>query len=61
MTGRLAGKVALISGGASGLGEGQAVLYAREGAKVVIGDVQEDLGAKVVKRITEEGGALHPS
>ena len=48
---RMAGKVALISGGASGLGEAQAILYAREGASVMIGDLQEELGAKVVAGI----------
>lgn len=56
MSQRLAGKVALISGGASGLGEAQATLYAREGASVMIGDLQEVLGAAVVKKITAEGG-----
>lgn len=56
MTQRLAGKVALISGGASGIGEGQAKLFAREGAKVVIGDLQESLGAKVVEGIRAHGG-----
>lgn len=53
---RMAGKVALISGGASGLGEAQAILYAREGAAVVIGDLQEDKGADVVARIAADGG-----
>jgi NAD(P)-dependent dehydrogenase (short-subunit alcohol dehydrogenase family) len=53
---RLTGKVALISGGASGLGEAQATLYAREGASVIVGDLQEALGAEVVKRIISEGG-----
>ncbi|MEI6641222.1 MAG: glucose 1-dehydrogenase [Novosphingobium sp.] len=56
MSGRLEGKVALISGGASGLGEAQALLYAREGAQVLIGDLQEALGAAVVARIKDEGG-----
>ncbi len=56
MAGRMSGKVALISGGASGLGEAQAILFAREGARVVIGDLQEDLGKGVVKTIASEGG-----
>lgn len=56
MAQRLAGKIALISGGASGLGAAQATLFAREGAKVMIGDLQEDLGAKVVDAIAQEGG-----
>lgn len=53
---RMAGKVALISGGASGLGEAQAILYAREGAAVMIGDLQDAKGADVVARIQAEGG-----
>ncbi len=53
---RLEGKVALISGAASGLGEAQAILYAREGAKVVVGDIQDDLGRNVVERILSDGG-----
>lgn len=56
MAGRMAGKVALISGGASGLGEAQAILFAREGAKVLIGDLQDELGKKVVEVIKGEGG-----
>jgi len=57
MAGRLAGKAALISGGASGLGEAQALLFAREGASVVVGDIQNDKGAEVVAAIKQEGGA----
>jgi 2,5-dichloro-2,5-cyclohexadiene-1,4-diol dehydrogenase 2 len=56
MADRLAGKSALISGGASGLGEAQAILYAREGASVLIGDVQADKGQAVVAAIESEGG-----
>lgn len=53
---RLEGKVALISGGARGLGEAQARLFAQEGAKVVIGDVLDDDGKKVEAEINESGG-----
>ena len=49
--GRVEGKVALITGGASGLGAEDARVLAREGAKVVITDVQDDLGAKVAAEI----------
>lgn len=53
---RLDGKVALISGAASGLGEAQAMLFAREGAKVVLADIQDDLGNAVADRIRADGG-----
>lgn len=56
MGGRLEGKVALISGGASGLGEAQAILYAREGARVMIADLQEALGEGVAATIKDAGG-----
>ncbi len=53
---RVAGKVALVSGGARGLGEAQAKLLAAEGAKVAIGDLLEDEGKKVEAEINELGG-----
>ena len=59
MTGRLAGKIALISGGARGLGAAEATLFAREGARVVIGDVQVAQGQAVADAIVAEGGQAH--
>ena len=54
--GRLDGKVALISGAASGLGAAEAELFAREGAHVVVGDIQTEAGQSVVDRIAAAGG-----
>jgi NAD(P)-dependent dehydrogenase (short-subunit alcohol dehydrogenase family) len=54
--GRLDGKVALISGGARGQGAAEAKMFAREGAKVVFGDVLDDEGKQVEAEIAELGG-----
>jgi NAD(P)-dependent dehydrogenase (short-subunit alcohol dehydrogenase family) len=54
--GRIDGKVALITGAASGIGEATAELFAREGARVVLADVQDDLGQQVLERIRRAGG-----
>lgn len=53
---RLEGKVAIISGGARGMGAEEARLFAREGARVVIGDVLEADGRQVEAEINEAGG-----
>jgi NAD(P)-dependent dehydrogenase (short-subunit alcohol dehydrogenase family) len=45
---RLAGKVALITGGAAGMGEAHVRLFAAHGAKVVAADIQDELGRRVV-------------
>ena len=53
---RLEGKVALISGGARGMGAVEARLFAKEGARVVIGDILEDDGRRTEAEINESGG-----
>ena len=60
---KLDGKVALISGGARGQGATEARTFAREGARVVFGDVRDDEGKKVEAAIRDAGydGIMYPS
>ena len=53
---QLSGKTAIITGAASGIGRATAVLFAREGASVVLTDINESAGNAVVKEITQAGG-----
>ncbi|MCX5999732.1 MAG: SDR family oxidoreductase [Chloroflexi bacterium] len=53
---RLQGKVALVTGAASGIGRGTALIFAREGAKVVVADVLTQEGEETVRLIKEAGG-----
>jgi NAD(P)-dependent dehydrogenase (short-subunit alcohol dehydrogenase family) len=56
MAGRVEGKVALVTGGASGIGRATALTFAREGAKLVVADLNEDSGRQTVHMLTEQGG-----
>ena len=56
---RLSGQIAWISGGASGMGEAVAELFAVEGARVVVADIQQERGQLLVARISASGGAAH--
>jgi NAD(P)-dependent dehydrogenase (short-subunit alcohol dehydrogenase family) len=56
MTGRIDGKVAVVTGGCSGIGLATVRRFVQEGAKVVIGDINADRGAEVVEELG--GGAV---
>jgi NAD(P)-dependent dehydrogenase (short-subunit alcohol dehydrogenase family) len=54
--GRLAGKTAVITGGAAGMGRATALAFADEGAAVAILDIQKEAGEEVVRLIRQNGG-----
>ena len=56
MSGRLAGKVCVITGAGSGIGRASALLFAREGGCVVVADVERDGADETVAQITADGG-----
>ncbi|MCG8491172.1 MAG: SDR family NAD(P)-dependent oxidoreductase, partial [Sneathiellales bacterium] len=53
---RLQDKVAIITGAGSGFGEGMAVRFAQEGAKVVVSDINEEAAKRVADDIIARGG-----
>jgi NAD(P)-dependent dehydrogenase (short-subunit alcohol dehydrogenase family) len=58
VTGRMAGKVVVITGAARGIGRGCAELLAHEGARLVIGDIRVDEGTQTAEAIRAEGGEV---
>ena len=56
MAGTLEGKIALVTGGGSGIGQATSLTFAREGAKVVVADVNADGGEETVTQIKVAGG-----
>ena len=56
MVTELAGRVAVVTGGASGIGRAMAELFARERAKVVLADIDQHALAAVVQSIKARGG-----
>ena len=54
---RLSDKVALITGSGSGIGRASALLFSREGAKVVVADLDDEGGRRTVSEITQQGGS----
>lgn len=53
---RLAGKVAIVTGGAHGMGEAEARLFAKEGAKVIVADILDEAGEAVAASIRQSNG-----
>lgn len=56
---RLAGKNALITGAGAGIGKAIALRFAQEGARVVVSDIQEEVGTLVTDTIRQAGGIAH--
>ena len=54
--GRVSDKVAIVTGAGSGLGQAEAVMLAKEGAKVAVTDVNDVNGSKTVRMIQDTGG-----
>src|SRR4051794_34512998 len=56
-TGRVNDKIALVTGAASGIGRATAILLAREGATVILSDINQEGAQRVAAEVRDEGGA----
>ena len=59
MNGRLQDKIAIITGAGSGIGEATAKKFVKEGAKVIIAEINSESGIKVADEINNNGGKAH--
>ena len=57
--GRLEGKVVVITGGSSGIGNASVRLFVKEGAQVVFGDIQDDIGESLAEELGSNAIYLH--
>ena len=53
---RLTNKIALITGGASGIGEAMCLRFAQEGATVIVADIAKEQGLTLAQNINQQGG-----
>ena len=56
---RLEGKTAIVTGASNGMGSSESKLFAKEGANVVLADVDSKAGQQLVEEISEGGGKAH--
>jgi NAD(P)-dependent dehydrogenase (short-subunit alcohol dehydrogenase family) len=56
MAGKLDGKVIVVTGAAAGIGKASALLFGKEGARIIVSDVDSDRGAGTARQIKDQGG-----